>query len=585
METKTQTRVKTRTEKLLLEAARRFNATLEYEELIEEVLHLVTGAVDAEGALVFRVDHSRPDMKIRFMKCPECKVQVIYQEFGSGVVGAVAEYKEPVIVNDPEEILSVEKEIGQKAQMEIKSLISVPLIGKGQMIGVIEAFNKADGPFDDSDLDILVGLANQIAVAIDNAYLYRAVRQEALEKNLLYEVGMKLSGTLELDALLKEIMDTLHKVIDFAAGGIFLIEQEKDEVGSIYTIGYDDKFHGKLQLKIGQGIIGNVAKSGEPVIVPDVSKDKRYVDARPQTKSEIVVPIILDAKTIGVFNLESDNIDAFDMHSVSLLSAFATQAAISIERTRLHQKIVGGQKLEEQLNITREIQRSFLPESNPKIPGYDIAGTNIPSEQVGGDYYDFIKIVEGQTGIVIGDVSGKGIPAALIMASFRSSLIAEIRNNYSIGTICRKVNSLMYESTRAGNFVSAVYGVLDTKNHIYTFSNCGHNLPVHIKNNGEVEFLREGGQVMGVSPDQSYEQKPVILSPGEVIVLYTDGVTEVFNSKGDEFGIDRLIDAIRENIDKPSEEILRKVIEKSRNFASKNHVFDDLTAVVLKRLA
>ncbi len=583
MATRTEIRVRTKTEKLLLEAARRFNATLEYEELMEHVLKLVTSAVDAEAALVFRVDHSRSDMKIRFMKCPDCKVEVFFQEFGSGVVGAVAEYKEPVIVNDLDTISPVEKEIGRKAGVEIQNLISVPLIGKGQMIGVIEAFNKQDGPFTDVDLDILVGLTNQIAVAIDNAYLYRAVRQEALEKNLLYEVGMKLSGTLELDDLLQEIMNTLHKVIDFSAGGIFLIEPEKDEVGSIYTVGYDKRFQGKLQLKIGQGLIGSVAKSGEPVIVSDVSQDQRYVDARPQTKSEIVVPIKLNNKTIGVLNLESDHLDAFDMHADSLLAAFAAQAAISIERTRLHQKIVSGRKIDEQLKITREIQRSFLPDANPQIHGYDIAGTNIPSEQVGGDYYDFINIVDGQTGIVIGDVSGKGIPAALIMASFRSSLLAEIRNNYSIGTICRKVNSLVYESVRAGNFVSAVYGVLDSKNHIFTFSNCGHNLPIHIKSDGQVDYLKEGGQVMGVSPDVPYEQRPVVINAGEIIVLYTDGVTEVFDDDGREFGIQRLIGVVKENQNRPAFEILNKIVESVRMFSSQNHIFDDLTAIVLKR--
>jgi len=585
MATRTETRVRTRTEKLLLEAARRFNATLEYEELIEQVLNLVTSAVDAEAALVFRVDHSRSDMKIRFMKCPECKVQVFYQEFGSGVVGTVAEYKEPVIVNDPDEVSPVEKEIGRRAGVEIHSLLSVPLIGKGQMIGVIEAFNKKDGPFSESDLDILVGLTNQIAVAIDNAYLYRAVRQEALEKNLLYEVGMKLSSTLELDELLKEIMNTLEKIIEFSAGGIFLIDPEKKEIGSIYIVGYGERLQKEPNLKIGQGLIGSVATSGEPVVVSDVSKDPRYFEAHPGTKSEVVVPIKLNNKTIGVLNLESDNLDAYDSHAVALLSAFAAQAAISIERTRLHQKILAARKIDEQLNITREIQRSFLPDSNPQIPGYDIAGTNIPSEQVGGDYYDFINIVEGQTGIAIGDVSGKGIPAALIMASFRSSLLAEIRNNYSIATICRKVNSLVYESVRAGSFVSAVYGVLDSKNHILTFTNCGHNLPIHIKTNGQVDYLKEGGQVMGVSPDVPYEQRPVVINVGDVIVFYTDGVTEVFDDEGREFGMERLIEVVKEHQNRPSHEILDKIVESVRNFASKTHLFDDLTAIVLKRSA
>ena len=187
-------------------------------------------------------------------------------------------------------------------------------------------------------------------------------------------------------------------------------------------------------------------------------------------------------------------------------------------------------------HVTREIQRSFLPDSDPVIAGYDIAGKNIPSEQVGGDYYDFIKIMGGQLGIAVGDVSGKGIPAAIIMASFRSSLIAEIRNNYSISEICSKVNSLLYESITSGNFVSAVYGVLDSDKHIFTYANCGHNQPIFLKENGSIEYLKEGGQILGISPAVEYKQGQVELKPGELIVLYTDGVTEVFDKKGREFG-------------------------------------------------
>jgi sigma-B regulation protein RsbU (phosphoserine phosphatase) len=169
------------------------------------------------------------------------------------------------------------------------------------------------------------------------------------------------------------------------------------------------------------------------------------------------------------------------------------------------------------------------------------------------------------------------------MASFRSSLLAEIRNNYSIATICRKVNSLVYESVRAGSFVSAVYGVLDSKNHIFTFSNCGHNLPIHIKSNGQVDYLKEGGQVMGVSPDVAYEQRPVVINIADVIVYYTDGVTEVFNNDGVEFGMDRLIAVVKENQNRPAYEILNKIVESVRSFASTKHVFDDITAIVLKR--
>ncbi len=465
--------------------------------------------------------------------------------------------------------------------MAIRSLISVPLIGKGHMIGVIEAINKVDGNFGDADLDVLMGLANQIAVALDNAALYRAMKREALEKQLLYDTGMLLSGRLRLDEVLRGILSSLSRAIEFDAAGVYLTNRETAAIEAVYATGHNTD--SEPPLKIGQGLLGTVAESGEPVIVPDVSVDSRYVAGRESTQSEIVVPIMLEDQTIGVINLESDRPAAFNGRDASLMSAFAAQAAISIERARLHEQIIASQKLVEQVHIAREIQQSFLPVEHPDVKGYDLAGRNIPSFEVGGDYYDFISIVEGQTGIAIGDVSGKGIPASLIMASFRASLIAEIRNNYSIRTICKKVNNLLYESVRSGSFVSAVYGVLDSKNHVLTFCNCGHNLPILFRNNGEVEYLREGGQLFGVTPEVEYEERPIYLQAGEVVVLYTEGVTEVINSGEDEFGMDGLIKVVRKNQDKSSSHIQQAIYDAVLAFASPQHVFDDLTMIVIKR--
>ncbi|MBU8932473.1 MAG: SpoIIE family protein phosphatase [candidate division Zixibacteria bacterium] len=578
----------TRTEKLLLEAARTFNTTLEYEELITRVLRLVMTAVGAEAALVFRVDHDRTDMKIRLLKRGQDKLCVFRQELGSGVVGWVANFRKPMLINDATSDTRVDPEIETRGEIKINSLVSVPLIGKGQMIGVIEAINKSEGEFTAVDQDILIGLTNQIAVAIDNAHLYREMKREAFEKNLLFEIGIKLSHSLNLDEVLQEIIRSLNKAVDFDAGGVFLVDPERGEIGSIMTEGYQPGKDSELALKIGQGVIGQVVTTGEPVIVGDVSKDERYIPARARTNSEIVVPMVLgtngpDGKVIGVLNLESDKLRAFNRRQLALIQVFASQAAISVERARLHEEILSGKKIEEQLNVAREIQRTFLPRANPNLPGYDIDGINISSGQVGGDYYDFITILDTQTGIAIGDVSGKGVPASLIMASFRASLIAEIRNNYAIRAIAHKVNNLLYESITSGNFVTAIYSVLDSRNHILTFCNCGHDLPILLRADGKVEFLREGGPVLGVSQDAKYEERPVFLNPGEIVVFYTDGVTEVFDRSGEQFGLDRLIELIKANRNKPAEEIQTITYKAVKAFAAPDHIFDDFTMVVLKR--
>jgi len=574
----------TRIEKLLLEAARMFNSTVEYEELVEMVLKLIATAVNSEASLLFRVDHNRSDMKIRFMNCmTDCKMCIHHLELGQGVVGWVTQYREPVILNDARKDERVDDEFWQSVGIEMKSLISIPLIGRGQMIGVMEAINKRDGEFDDGDVDVLIGLANQIAIAIDNANLFRQARREALKKDLLYEIGKKLSSSLSLNAVLNEIMASLKQAIEYSTGGIFIVNTEKNEIDSLYTVGYEECSEADIHLQFGQGLVGHVAKTGEPLIVADVTKDQHYIDLHCDTKSEMVVPIKLDGRIIGVFNIESDSLNAYDEDDLSLMTAFASQAAISIERARMHDQLLAGQKLQEQLNIAREIQQTFLPKEDIAIEGYDITGRNVSSGEVGGDYYDFIRIVEKQIGIAIADVSGKGIPASLLMAAFRASLIAEIRNNYSIRTICQKVNALMCESVKPGNFVTAVYGVLDAKNHVLTFANCGHNLPVLVRKNGDVEYLREGGPVMGVTPAAVYEERPLYINVGDVVVFYTDGVVEVFNDDEREYGLVGLTETLRKNQHESSRTIESAIYEDVHKFASANHNFDDFTMIVLKR--
>ncbi len=571
-------------EKLLLEAAKRFNSTLEYEDLIEIVLKLVSDAVDCEAALVFRVDHSHSEMRVRYMNCKTDRKMLIFErDLGSGVVGWVAQYKKPVIINDAQNDKRHDAEMWANVDIDLRSILSIPLVGKGQMIGVIEAINKVDGEFSEGDLVILEGLANQIAVAIDNANLYREAQRELLEKNLLIEIGAKLSSSLTLNELLQIIVDSLKQVIEFDSGGVFIINTDYSEIESLYTLGYEDCSEEHIHLKYGQGLVGHVADTGEPIIVSDVTENPNYIDMHCKTKSEMLVPLKVDNRVVGVFNIESTKINAYDNNDLKLLTAFAAQAAVSIERARLHDELVESNKIGQQLSIARDIQMSFLPKKELVIKGYDITGENIPSGQVGGDYYDFIQIVDNQIGIAIGDVSGKGIPASLLMASFRASMIAEIRNNYSIRIICQKVNQLLHESMQPGNFVTAVYGVMDIKNHIFTFSNCGHDFPLLLRADGTIEQLREGGPVLGVVPDAIYEERPVYINKDDIVILYTDGVVEVFNNNDEQFGEERLIKIIQQNRDKSTTEIRTAIYKAVNKFASKKHIFDDFTMIVLKR--
>jgi len=574
----------TRMEKWLLHAGRMLTTTLDYDELMKLVLELAAKATDAEAAIVCRIDKDVERMRVRFSRCCEDEVKYFKLPEEQGIITWVAEYREPVICNNLDSDERFNREIEGIVGHKFRSALVVPLIGREHLIGVVEAVNKVEGEFDNTDLDTLVGLANQFAVAIDNANLYRDASRKAVEQKLLYDVSKTLSSTLVIDEVLKQILESLQKVVGYVAAGIFLVDEKTGDIETAHSAGYVAEYKELLNLKIGEGLVGWTAKTGEAVIIPDVSKDDRYLNTNPGTKSEIVAPIKMDGRIIGVINLESDKISAYNRNSLELMTAFASHAGIAIERAYMHDKMLASERLEQQLAIARQIQLTFLPKKNPVIDGYELSGINIPSEEVGGDYFDFLKIIDNQTGIAIADVSGKGIPASLIMASFRASLIAEIRNNYAIRVICKKVNSLLYESVEHGNYVTAFYGVLDSKNDIFTFSNCGHNQPILLRKNGEVEFLKEGGMALGIIQENEYEERPIYLQSGDLVFFYTDGVTEVDNNKGEDFSVERLVETLKEFRSLPAEEIQAKIYKRVREFAADSFVFDDLTMIVLKKL-
>jgi sigma-B regulation protein RsbU (phosphoserine phosphatase) len=344
--------------------------------------------------------------------------------------------------------------------------------------------------------------------------------------------------------------------------------------------GYPPELAEAFKLLEGEGIVGWVAKTGESIIVPDTRRDTRYVAARPSTRSELACPIVSQGRITGVFNLENDDLDAYHEGHLEFLKTFASQAAAAIERARLLDAALAARNLERELEIARGIQASFLPKESPGIPHFDLAGLNIPYREVGGDYYDFIPIVDNQLGLAIGDVSGKGVAAALLMAAFRASLLAEIRNHYAIRRILQKVNRLLFESTESGKFVTAFYGVLDVKNRVFTFSNAGHNPPLVLRASGEVEWLTEGGLALGVLPDATYEERPIALTKGDVLVLYTDGVTEASNEDHEEFGIERLEALVRAHRALPAGELLEAIREAVVTFTGDRHLDDDLTLIV-----
>jgi len=503
-------------------------------------------------------------------------------QVGQGLAGQACAEEEPVFRAELPPALYLADEWGGRPVSLIHGVLTLPLRRGGEPLGVA-VLHKLDreAPPDD-EIQFLRELGVQLAIALGNARIYSEAMREKVQNQLLLELGTKISASLETGRLLEQILDLVFQVVRYDAAGIYLADKRTQWITRQTIRGYEAGRDDAVRLKVGKGLIGWTVKTGQGVIVSDVAADPRYMNARDQTRSEMVAPIRIGSEVIGAFNLESDEPDAYESEDMDLLMAFAAQAAVAIERTRLHEEVLEARRLEEEVTIGQRIQRTFLPDRNPEIPNFDIAGANYSSELVGGDYYDFIRITDQQLGIVVGDVSGKGIAAALIMASFRASLIAEIRNNYAIRNVIGKVNKLLWESIEADRFVTALYGVLDIANRRFTYVNAGHN-PAFLYRAGADRFetLDSTGPLLGSFEMATFKERTAEIGPGDVLVLYTDGVTEAMNRANDFFGEDRLREVIRARKAEPAGTIVRGIWETVRAFGD-GKLADDLTVVVVR---
>mgnify|MGYP006299821499 CR=1 FL=1 len=406
-------------------------------------------------------------------------------------------------------------------------------------------------------------------------------QRDRLFDDLYYSVGSSLNSTFDQDELLGNIIDALELLIGFDAAGIFLVEQNSGNILAEFIRGYADEFKENVRQKVGEGVLGWVIQRGESANIPDVVKDPRYINARPATSSELAVPMFSEKQVIGCINLESDKPAAFSDEDLVMLETFSTQASLAVQRAQLYREITESRRLEEEVELARSIQSGFLPKKPPSYKEYDLAGINIPSSEVGGDYYDFIKLLDGGLGLAIADVSGKGVGAAFIMSGFRAALRAEVRHNLEPVKLMHKVNHYVYESTSPGNFVTAFYGALNGGE--FTYVNAGHNPPILLRNDGNHTFLEDGGLVLGVNEEQFYRQGQVKLDFGDTLLLYTDGVTETLNSIGEEFGVVRLLEALQDYSGLDAEEQIRQILKRAKTFSAGANVMDDITIMIVRR--
>src|SRR5690349_8759176 len=409
---------------------------------------------------------------------------------------------------------------------------------------------------------------------------------------MLLDITKKISRSLDLQEVLNLVMDTLDSLIPYDAAGIFVLQCDDPELlpegeepctfKAEAVRGYDIDELSDLHLKLGEGFIGSVAVSGKPIISHDVREDPVYVNARDRTRSEMVAPIISNDEVIGVFDLESDELNAYSDDDLQVLTLLASQVAIIIEKVMLHEQLIEKKRLQGQLEVARQVQLELLPPNDPELPGFDLSAYNFPTEEVSGDYYDWVRIYDDQIGLVIADVAGKGIPAALLMVFLRASLRAATHIGYATHISMAKVKFLLWESIERNQFITAFYGILDASNRTLHYSNAGHNPPLLIDAQGAARFIEWGEQPLGLFRDTRYHEHYHTFRPGEILVLYTDGVTEALGPNGEEFGRDRLITAVKSGLTLSARELIASMQCEVLQWTDGVGLTDDATFFIIK---
>lgn len=418
----------------------------------------------------------------------------------------------------------------------------------------------------------------------------RLSRKSVAEVNRMrrvVEAAQTVNSTLDLDRLLQIILDAALQIVHAENGTLYLVDEEKSELWSKVVRGSELV---EIRLPIGRGISGFVAASGENVRIDDAYLDPRFnpeFDSRSgfRTRSMLTMPIRnKDGHIVGVLQLLNKRDGRFTMEDEEVISALSIHSAIALENARLYALEKQSIALEKELNAAHNVQVSLLPQTQPHIPGYDIYGMSSAATWVGGDYFDYITIDDGRMAICCGDVTGKGLPAALLMANLQAILRSQRMVGPTPRRIMGRVNKLLRQSISEGKFVTLFYGILDAGKHWLVFTNAGHENPYLLRTDGRLDRLIAGGTVLGILDDLFFEEDAVQLAPGEIVVMYSDGVTEAANAENTLFGLDRLEEVIKRNKGATAREMASSIIEAVETFAGDVPMRDDLTLVVLRRL-
>jgi phosphoserine phosphatase RsbU/P len=563
----------------LLPIVGEINSVLDADELLPVIARALRRIVDYRILDIFLPDDDgvlRPALVEGYPKETSPRFQI---RPGEGIVGTAAERREIVFVPD------VSKDPRYLPFFPgVVAELAIPLVHQDRLVGVL----NVEGPEAEAfNLDVrtaLQVLASHLAAAIANATLYRETRWYAGLLATLYEIGKETASILDLDELLHRVAEVVKRVIDYEMFGILLLDEERQELVLRKSVRFGGTT-GKTRLKLTEGLSGAAAASKEPILVGDVRKDPRYVMLVPETRSELVVPLVHKDRVVGVFDLESPALDRFTEEHVKVLTPLASQVAVAIENARLVAELrKKDERLHKELSIAQGIQHGLFPEECPSGPGWEASAHFLPARELGGDLYDFYELGNGLLGLAVGDVAGKGVPAALYAAFASGTVRARAFERRSPADLLSRVNRTLRRRGVEGLFCTLAFALFDFPSRQVRISNSGLPYPLHYQAaSGRCDRIDIAGLPLGSFDQASYEELTLDLNPGDVVVFHSDGVTEARRG-GEEYGLVRLKAQVEENAGRAAPKIGARILADVDRFMGAVAPADDVTLVVVKVL-
>jgi sigma-B regulation protein RsbU (phosphoserine phosphatase) len=571
----------------LFELGREVTSVLDLDELLAKIPQLIARLTRFSAFSVYLLDERRQELRIAYaVGYPESVLPNLRLRVGQGVVGAAVEEGRPILVND---IRHEPRYMGPLRNMLAQ--LAVPMRRKGKVIGALNLLNEVEGAFTHQDLMLLRQFAAHVAVAIENARLFESERHYVETLETLAEIGREMSSILDLDALLTRIASLTKRLVDYRTFGILLLNEQTNELDMKLAVRYGKGAESK-HVKLGEGLVGWAAEHKEPVLVPDVSQDSRYMNFVDDARSELVIPMMIKDRCIGVFDLESPELEAFTKEHKELLTLLASQAAVAIDNARLYDELRRKEeRIEKELRFAQRVQVALLPTELPKtMSGVDVAGRFAPARELGGDIHDYLAPEAHTLVVAVGDVSGKGAPAALYGA-FAAELVRSrtmrrrfTPDRFSVSGVLQVMNTILQERQLEEYYCTLCYAFFDFESRVLTMSNSGLPYPVRCSGTecGQIELP---GVPLGALPGTTYDELTIDLHKDDVFVFCTDGIFEANNESGGEFGARRLCEVVSTNRHRPARAIVDAIYDAVTAFRGGAPQTDDMTAVAVKLTA